>query len=267
MGEQIIKDSKTMNPLALAREIAQDKGITSRPIVALLWANNDVGSAISREVFGEELMPTGKSVDDAALPVVVLAASEAASLLRTHAWAAGEFGGRALEQNCPPSDVYLVMCEHEGLVLRGFGPDDELLVHYHLGYHAQRTQTAQERYDDPGPSHVRLLLEDGSTLLGFGPDGETAFWAAILASGIVDGKLEVGDGSRKATIDLRSDDQLVEVLNGAFGNAPRIVAEALTALKKAGKERAHKRLSSLLRNRPGLYALCAKVKLELTGEG
>jgi hypothetical protein len=162
--------------------------------------------------------------------------------------------------------VYLVMCDQDGLLMRGFGPDDKLLVHYHHGYHAQRQQTAQERYADPGPSHVRLLLDDGSTLLAFGPDGETASWAAILASSIVDGKLEVGDGIGKKTLDLTNDDRLVEVLTEAFGNAPRIVAEALTTLKKAGKERAHKRLSSLLRNRPGLSELYGKVKFELTGE-
>jgi predicted DNA-binding transcriptional regulator AlpA len=228
------------------------------------WLAAGVGEAISRAYFGEVRLPEGDA-ETGRLPVAVFGAATAARVLRECALGAGEVAARTIEQDNPPVDVWVMMCDHDGVTMRGFGPDDALLIHTSLGYRAGKAQTVLETLQDEGPSRFGLMTEHGGVHV-YARSGADAAIAAALVGIVLTGQATVPYQGREVTVPV-GDDALSDLLFRVYGGAdgPHQVAEAVRALRRLPGDRDH-RLMRVLRNRPRLAELYRRVREELTGE-
>jgi hypothetical protein len=199
----------------------------------------------------------------------VVSIPDACRVLREECDRAGAAMACHLEDGALRPDLWFVFVMAHAIGFTSFH-DGERQSRGELRWDAKRyRQPAGRLLQDQGPSHLNLQTAADQQIQVFGPTGLDAAIAGALVAAVESGRMTFPDPETGRKVDLTmTDDALTELLLGAYGGAdgPRQIAEALTALKKSGQDKAHKRLSSLLRNRPGLQELYARVRVELSGE-
>jgi hypothetical protein len=239
---------------------AKASGI-AKPVLALLSPEVPQACAIYEDVKGRSLeVPPGREGEAILLP---LSPPEAVCLLRRHAGQGGAVAADMLEDPIP-AEYWLAILAPEGLHLLAFSEGKEV-YRASMGYAEVRRNVCSltKLFSDDGTSLLTVRTEDGQNMTVCGPSGGVAAFATALAGMALTRQLPVSHEGRIVSVPV-DDDQLASFLLNAF-NDPKIVAEAIMALKKLGDGK-EKWLKAVLCGRPELQNLAREVEHELTGE-
>ena len=239
---------------------AKEKGI-AEPVFAMLSPEVPQAAAIYEDLKGRALeVPPGREGQAVLTP---LPRAEAARLLRRHAGAGGAVAADMLEDQIP-ADYWVAVLAPVGLHLIAFRGGKEAF-RASMGYAkvSRRMRSLTNLINDDGTSLLTVRTEDGQNMTVCGPSGGVVAFATALAGLALTRQLPVSHEGHIVSVPV-DEDQLASFLLGAF-NDPKIVAEAIMALKKLGPGK-EKWLKTVLGGRPELQDLAERVEHELTGE-
>ena len=118
-------------------------------------------------------------------------------------------------------------------------------------------------FNDDGVSLLTVQTDDGQKMTVCGPTGGATAFATALAGMALTRHVPVVHEGRVVSVPI-DEDWLASFLSNAFSD-PKIVAEAIMALKKLGDGK-EEWLKTVLWGRPELRDLARQVERELTGE-
>jgi hypothetical protein len=239
---------------------AREKGI-AEPVFAMLSPEVPQAVAVYEDLEGRALeVPPGREGMAVLTP---LPRGEAARLLRRHAGAGGAVAADILEDPIL-ADYWLAVLAPVGLHLLAFRNGKEV-YRASMGYAkvSRHIRSFTNLLNDDGTSLLTVRTEDGQNMTVCGSSGGVAAFATALAGMALTRQLPVSHEGHIVSVPV-DEDQLASFLLGAF-NDPKIVAEAIMALKKLGPGK-EKWLRTVLGGRPELQDLAKRVEHELTGE-
>lgn len=237
-----------------------------RPTVLLLLPGCPVAEAITRELAGS-LTPVNCE-DVVTAQATCLPVERACELLRAHAGNAGAQVARHLADPAAPAQMWVLALCHDELVATAYFLGKETwFVRHPYGDTPRPPATPSEVRNDQGPTRIEFCTPEGEVGHVYGRTGADTARAYQLLTAIVTDTITGTFEDEVVAIPIKNDDLLARYVLFHFdtpGGAHQ-VAECVRALKRLPGDRA-KQLLRVLRNRPSLSALYARVKQELTGE-
>lgn len=197
--------------------------------------------------------------------VALLSAGVAADLLRRHADLGGAAAAELVGDWLWNQDFWVVEMGETTIDAKAFKNGD-WLWESELRYDQvpRNFRTPTRLYTGEGPTAIPILLKSGKVLVAHGPSGEVATAAGLLAMLVANRRIvSVLEGKRVSR--RLTDEQLSIYLQACCIESPKVVAEAIMALRKL-KGRQDRQLTRVLWGSKELRKLAQQVKVELTGE-
>ncbi len=253
----------------IRQQIDQNNGQDwHRPCAVMVHPASTVGAAVYERIKGHPLPDVSAELGNDYAAGVFLPSEQLAPILTELAGPGGAFVARQLLEESAPVHYWLIVLFPEEIDFAGFTAEGLKVFSASQSYAevGRGRQTLGEMVNDEGPSRLCLETDDGEQVAVYGRTGIDAALAGNLVATVRSGSLTAEYQGKLATVPC-DDEMLTTLLSQAYSgeNGPHQIAEAVTALKKLPGAK-HTRLLRLLRNRPALQQLWARVREELTGE-
>jgi hypothetical protein len=242
----------------ILREAAQLK--IEHPVIVMLPSNSKPAALVLDAVEKEFRTPIQSHSD--ATKILMLGAQDVAKLLRRFCGAGGEYIADRVTRSASGIDYQVVALHADSIGFCRYCGDVEVVRHT-TGYDDVCDRPIDKIVNDPGLSLVSHELPNGEKVPVCGATGQLALEAAVIVDHVTTRIVTVPMFGQLRTFHL-TDDKLADLLFSLHNDKPKVIAEALRALRKLKGDGAEV-LERILRRRK-LRPLREAVRRELRGD-